>query len=82
MGSRKISFLSSLFLLLFSVSLIISIGCKSNVTKTVAAVNAEQLFAFQVYPLLESKCFACHGEDPNEIEGEFNMLSLAQVKQL
>ena len=48
-------------------------ACKHHVDNSVAAVDAEQLFAFQVYPLLESKCFNCHGDDPKEIEGAFDM---------
>ena len=37
--------------------------------------EAELLFAHEVYPLLETKCFACHGDDPDEIEGDFDMRS-------
>ena len=39
-------------------------------------LDAEKLFTFQVYPLLESKCFACHGEDQKEIEGDFDIRTL------
>ncbi len=34
-----------------------------------------QLFSLKVYPLLKAKCFACHGEDPENIEGDLNLLS-------
>ncbi len=40
------------------------------------ALDAEKLFTFQVYPMLESRCFACHGDDPKEIEGDFDIRSL------
>ncbi|MGD1890287.1 MAG: DUF1549 domain-containing protein, partial [Cyclobacteriaceae bacterium] len=38
--------------------------------------EAELLFAHEVYPLLQEKCFACHGDKPNEIEGDFNIHTL------
>lgn len=37
--------------------------------------SAEKLFTLKVLPLLKSKCFACHGEDPKKIKGELNMLT-------
>jgi len=39
-------------------------------------LDAEKLFTFQVYPLLESKCFTCHGGDQKEIEGDFDIRTL------
>lgn len=38
---------------------------------------AEQRFALEVWPLLESKCVACHGADSDGLEGELDMTSLA-----
>ena len=43
--------------------------------KVVAASRAEEVFANRVLPIFREKCFACHGDDPNEIRGEFNMLT-------
>ena len=40
------------------------------------AVDPETLFTFEVYPLLEAKCFACHGEDADNLEGDLDMRSL------
>lgn len=37
----------------------------------------EKLFAVDVLPLLRSKCFACHGDKPDKIKGELNMLTHA-----
>ncbi|MBI1371225.1 MAG: DUF1549 domain-containing protein [Phycisphaera sp.] len=37
--------------------------------------EGEKLFATQVLPLLQSKCFACHGEDPKKIKAKLNMMS-------
>ena len=39
------------------------------------SIEDEKFFTFEVYPLLETKCFSCHANDPDEIEGEYNMLS-------
>ncbi len=38
--------------------------------------DAELLFAHEVYPLLQEKCFACHGDKPSEIKGDFNLRTL------
>jgi len=40
-------------------------------------VEASGLFATKVLPLLREKCFACHGEKPDEIKGELNMMTRA-----
>ena len=37
--------------------------------------RAERLFALKVYPLLEAKCFACHGNDPEDLKGELDLTS-------
>ncbi|QDT84388.1 PSD1 and planctomycete cytochrome C domain-containing protein [Gimesia chilikensis] len=38
---------------------------------------AEEHFTLKVLPLLQTKCFGCHGKDPQDIRGEYNMLSRA-----
>ena len=35
--------------------------------------DPEYIFAFQVHRILIKKCFACHGSEPDEIEGELNL---------
>ncbi|MCA9119560.1 MAG: PSD1 domain-containing protein [Planctomycetaceae bacterium] len=37
--------------------------------------EAEKLFALRVKPLLAEKCLACHGENPDEIEGGLDLRS-------
>ena len=39
--------------------------------------TAEQLFAVRVLPVLKAKCFACHGDDRDNIQGEFDVTSRA-----
>ena len=41
--------------------------------------DAEQHFLRQVLPVLKEKCFACHGDDPDDVKGEFTMLSRAGI---
>lgn len=43
---------------------------------SVSVEQAEKIFAFEVYPMLEAKCFACHGEGPEELKGELDLRSL------
>ena len=38
--------------------------------------EGEMLFALDVKPILANKCFSCHGDDPEEIEGGLDMTSL------
>jgi hypothetical protein len=35
--------------------------------------DAEKLFAVKVLPLLKAKCFACHGDDPDEVRGGLDL---------
>jgi len=51
-----------------------SMSCQSG--NTLSEEEAELLFAHEVYPLLQEKCFACHGDKPNDIEGDFNIHTL------
>ena len=34
-----------------------------------------RLFSLKIYPVLKAKCFACHGEDPGNLEGDLILLS-------
>ncbi len=37
------------------------------------ASEAERLFALKLQPLFASKCFACHGEEPDKLKGGLDM---------
>ncbi len=52
-----------------------ALGCNEQQPQSAQNLDAEKLFAFQVYPLLESRCFSCHGGG-EELEGEFDMRTL------
>ena len=58
-------------------------SAKAQHSTTVAVVDqpalvkeAEVLFAVEVYPLLQNKCFGCHGGDGKEIRGEYDLTTL------
>jgi hypothetical protein len=36
---------------------------------------AELLFLYEVLPLLKAKCFACHGDDPDDVRSDFDIRS-------
>ena len=40
-----------------------------NITKN----EAEKRFVHEVYPLLKSKCFVCHGSNPDDIRGDLDL---------
>ena len=39
-----------------------------------SVTDAERTFVLSVLPLFEEKCFTCHGNDPEDIRGEYDML--------
>ncbi len=43
--------------------------------ETAPASESEKFFLEKVHPLIQSKCFGCHGEDKQNIEGELDMSS-------
>ncbi|MEK6479909.1 PSD1 and planctomycete cytochrome C domain-containing protein [Catalinimonas sp. 4WD22] len=46
---------------------------------TLSKEQAELLFAHEVYPILQEKCFACHGDESHELEGDFDIRTLASA---
>lgn len=61
----------SIFLTVF---LLLNAMCAADETVVEPTVG-EKLFALHVQSLLVQKCNACHGDDPETVEGGFNMLS-------
>lgn len=43
--------------------------------------SAERDFTLKVLPILKAKCFGCHGDDPNDVKAEYDMLSLESLLQ-
>lgn len=46
-----------------------------------SATRGEELFAHRVLPIFREKCFACHGDDPDDIRGAFRMLTREDLLQ-
>jgi len=42
-------------------------------TKKLDRAAAERLFTLHVMPLLKEKCLSCHGDDPEDVRGQFDM---------
>ena len=40
--------------------------------------DADRLFTLKIKPLFSEKCNGCHGDDPEDIKGDFDMLSRAK----
>ncbi|RMF44048.1 MAG: DUF1553 domain-containing protein [Planctomycetota bacterium] len=41
-----------------------------------ASEEVEREFALKIYPLLKAKCFGCHGDDPDDIQGGLDVRTL------
>ncbi|MCA9062164.1 MAG: PSD1 domain-containing protein [Planctomycetaceae bacterium] len=56
---------------------------KGRADETASAVYAdlEVQFVRAVLPILRTKCFACHGKDPEDIRGNLSLLSLELMKK-
>ncbi len=60
-----------LFLFSLTIWFFISTISISAMTMT----EAEKLFVHQVFPLLQAKCFVCHGDNPADIRGDLDLTS-------
>lgn len=43
--------------------------------------EADQLFTLKIKPIFAEKCNGCHGDDPEKIKGDLDMLSLEKLLQ-
>ena len=39
------------------------------------ALTPHEQFTLKAFPILQEKCFSCHGENPDKIKGELNLLT-------
>lgn len=66
----------------FAVGLILVLGLGATEYLTAAepvASKGELLFALRVKPLLAQKCFACHGSQPDDLQGALDLTSRAAM---
>ena len=67
-------FFSVALLILFSIVVFNLTGSEEIVVDE--SIDPELLFVHEVLPILKEKCFGCHGDDPKEIEGDFDIRTL------
>lgn len=41
--------------------------------------DAEEVFAQRVLPIFKARCFSCHGDEPDDLRGEFDMRTLDSI---
>ena len=66
--------LSLVFVSLFGIALWCGQSSHGEPTPTTSS-SAEKFFTEKVHPLIQSKCYGCHGEDKKNVEGELDMSS-------
>ena len=49
------------------------LACLAGTARADDDSAAEREFTLKVLPVLKAKCFACHGDDPKEIKGSFDV---------
>ena len=64
------------FLLSFIITCYLFQACGERKSNNFKQLDPQKLFVYEVYPLLEAKCFACHGNDAEDIEGDFDIRTL------
>lgn len=63
--------------LLQSVIFLLAIGCCQPSMAQELDEDVEGLFVHRVLPTLQEKCFSCHGNDAEDLRGEFDMRTRA-----
>lgn len=48
---------------------------RGHAVEKLPTAAAERLFTLRVLPLLKTKCFGCHGQDPDDIRGDYDMMT-------
>ena len=51
------------------------VGRADDTAPVLSEARANRLFTLKVLPLLKEKCFGCHGGDPQDVRGEYNLLT-------
>lgn len=52
---------------------------KANHKEAESVEQGQRLFTLKVLPLFRVKCFGCHGQDREDIRGDYNMLTREQL---
>lgn len=66
--------------LCFGLIVILDWSCSASPhTSATAAVDGAALFVHEIQPILQRKCMSCHGENPDDLEGGFDLRSRASL---
>ena len=64
---------------IFCLAMIVALLCTVMACKPKNLLSsqhdAKQFFVFEIMPLIQSKCLSCHGEHPDELEGNLDLRS-------
>ena len=75
MASHKFHSFVVTFLGLYLVCSTTQLSQASEQPSGLNQTKAERLFTLKVLPLLKEKCFGCHGNDPDDIRGDYNLIT-------
>ncbi len=57
------------------------LGLPTSLVANASHSEADQLFTLKIKPIFAEKCNGCHGDDPEKIKGDLDMLSLEKLLQ-
>ena len=60
-----------------AILVLLAFSCAAVAAEPAGDAETERLFAVEVLPLLKAKCLACHGDDADDLKGEFDMRTRA-----
>ena len=67
------------FVVTLSFALCLSVGVNVTYGQEQGASGADKLFTLKVLPLLKEKCFGCHGTDPDDLKGDYDVRTRAAL---
>ncbi|MGI9494433.1 MAG: PSD1 and planctomycete cytochrome C domain-containing protein [Mariniblastus sp.] len=77
MNCPKICRLFTLMLLAFSLLVVVTSG--QEPTDAQEGLDREKHFTLVVLPIMQRRCFACHGKNPDELKGELDVSSIEGI---
>lgn len=81
MVSPKFHFIAATFFGFYLTCVSAPLSLATEQTSDPEQAKAERLFTLKVLPLLKVKCFGCHGTDPADIRGDYNLITRTEMLQ-
>ncbi|GAB5406901.1 MAG: PSD1 and planctomycete cytochrome C domain-containing protein [Aureliella sp.] len=74
---RRPAGLGAVCCLSYCVTLIVGFSVELRTAQAQDSVSAssDELFTLEVLPILKEKCFGCHGTDPDDLRGDYDLMS-------